>query len=252
MGCCKLPNRIIKETICSSDKIAQLKDFDFRVWISLILLADDYGLGDARPAIIKGRAFPLRDRLTNKEIECSLKNLAAASCVNLYEVDGRPYYQFPNWSQHQQIRARKSKYPAPNGICNQMISDDIKCPRNPIQSESNPNPNPSACADDAADHSRPSFDTVEVYASGNLAYLTPGNMEELASFKADLPDELIRYAIDTACANGARKWGYVKAILNGYMDAGYKTVGDVKAAEQQRKAAKKQEIAQDNEVIWLD
>jgi DnaD/phage-associated family protein len=244
-----MPNRIIKETLCSSEKIALLKDFDFRLWISLILLADDYGLGDARPAIIKGRAFPLRDRLTNKEIECSLKNLAAASCVNLYEVDGRPYYQFLNWSQHQQIRARKSKYPSPNGTCNQMISDDIKCPRNPIQSESNPNPNPSACAD-AADDDRPSFDTVEAYAANNLAYLSPGNMEELADFKTDLPDELIRNAIDKACANGARKWGYVKAILNGYLDAGYKTIGDVKAAEQQRDNAKTVPKTDKTEVTW--
>ena len=124
------------------------------------------------------------------------------------------------------------------------------CRLNPIQSESNPNPNPSACADAADDDSRPSFDTVEAYASGNLAYLSPGNMEELADFKTDLPDELIRCAIDTACANGARKWSYVKAVLNGYVDAGYKTIGDVKAAEQQRKTAANPNTALDSEVKW--
>lgn len=233
-----MPNRIIKESLCSSERIALLKDFDFRLWISLILLADDYGCGDARPAIIKGRAFPLRDRLTNKEIECSLKNLAAASCVNLYEVDGRPYYQFPNWSQHQQIRAKKSKYPQPNAASNQMISDDIKCPRNPIQSNPNPIQNPSACEDIVDDGLRPDFGTVEAYAANNLTHLAPGNMQELASFKDDLPDELIRHAIDVACANGARKWAYVKAILNDYADKGFNTLGEALAEEDKRRGQK--------------
>ena len=126
-----MPNRIIKESICTSEKLASLSDFEFRLWISLILLADDYGCGDARPAIIKGRAFPLRDRLANKDVENSLVNLAAGGCVDLYEVDGKPYYQFPNWSQHQRVRNAKHKFP-------QLAATRRNSPpeSNPIQSES--------------------------------------------------------------------------------------------------------------------
>lgn len=108
-----MPNRIIKDSICESEKLANLNDFEFRLWVGLITQADDAGRGDARPAIIKGRVFPLRERVTIKEITAALHALAAGSCVTLYEVDGRPYYQFPGWAKHQRIRDSKPKYPAP-------------------------------------------------------------------------------------------------------------------------------------------
>lgn len=77
-------------------------------------------------------------------------------------------------------------------------------------------------------------DTIEAYASGNLQVLSPGNMEELQSFAEDLPDELIRYAIDTACANGIRKWAYVRAILSAWRERGIHTLGAAKAENESR------------------
>ena len=85
-----MPNRIIKESLCASEKIASLSDFEFRLWIGLITQADDAGRGDARPAIIRGRVFPFRDRLSIKDIDVALRALAAKGCVSLYTVDGRP------------------------------------------------------------------------------------------------------------------------------------------------------------------
>jgi len=108
-----MPNRIIKESLCSSEKIALLTDFEFRLWIGLITQADDTGRGDARPAIIKGHVFPLRDRITVKDISGALHGLAAKGCISLYEIDGRSYFWFPSWAKHQRIRDAKSKFPAP-------------------------------------------------------------------------------------------------------------------------------------------
>lgn len=79
---------------------------------------------------------------------------------------------------------------------------------------------------------RPDFGTLEVYAANNLRNLSPRNCEELVSFRDDLPDDLIRHAIDEACAAGTPTWSYTRAILNRYVDSGFKTVGDAKAAEQ--------------------
>ena len=100
-----MPNRIIKESIRSSDTIASLTDFEFRLWVNLIVSVDDAGRGDARPAIIKGSAFPLRDRVTVKDIKDALHGLAAKGCVSLYTVGGKPYFWFPTWSEHQRIRS---------------------------------------------------------------------------------------------------------------------------------------------------
>lgn len=82
---------------------------------------------------------------------------------------------------------------------------------------------------------RPDFDTLEAYAANNLRNLSPRNCEELISFGDDLPDDLIRHAIDEACAAGAPTWSYTRAILNRYVDSGFKSVGDAKAAEQKRR-----------------
>ena len=108
-----VPNRILKDTIAKSEKVNGLTDFQFRLWIHLITYVDDYGRGDARPAIIKGACFPFRDRLTNKDIEKGLADLADAGCVGLYNVDGKPYLYFPNWEQHQRVRTKISKCPPP-------------------------------------------------------------------------------------------------------------------------------------------
>src|SRR5690606_3839373 len=135
-----MPNRIIKESICTSDTIDQLSWFEEVFFYRLIVNCDDYGRFDARPAILKARLFPLKS-VTEKQISDALNKLSTVGIVTVYEYDGRPYLQLVTWDKHQQIRAKKSKYPAPDVACNHMISDDIKCPRNPIQSESNPNPN---------------------------------------------------------------------------------------------------------------
>ena len=143
-----MPNRILKESIRTSRSVNALSDFDFRVWAYLITYVDDYGRGSADAELLKGLCFPRRKGITEQQIAKALSNLAMSGMVTLYIVDEEPYLAFPNWEKHQQVRSKISKFPAPedgmiaNDIrCNQMISDDCKCPRNPIQSESNPNPN---------------------------------------------------------------------------------------------------------------
>lgn len=74
-------------------------------------------------------------------------------------------------------------------------------------------------------------DTVETYAAQNLDRLSPGNMQEFAEYKKRLPDDVIRHAIDDACAHSARSWAYVRRILDAYIDKGYKTINEILAAE---------------------
>ena len=146
-----MPNRIIKESICTSDNLDKLSAFQETMFYRLIVNCDDYGRMDARPKILASKLFPLKDIRVN-QIEDGLRALTSAELVIIYTVDGKPFLQMKTWECHQQIRAKKSKYPAPesgviesDSTCNQMESSDGKCPRNPIQSESvsESNPNPS-------------------------------------------------------------------------------------------------------------
>ena len=137
-----MPNRILKESICTSDSIDALDWFGEVLFYRLLVNCDDYGRFDGRTAVIKNRLFPLKtEGLTLKNVEVAINKLVSIGLVCRYEANGKPFLFLPTWNEHQQIRAKKSKFPEPEIICNHLLSSDSKCPRNPIQSESNPNTN---------------------------------------------------------------------------------------------------------------
>jgi len=133
-----VPNRILKESICSSDTVDKLSWFEEVLFYRLIVSCDDFGRFDGRPAIIKNRLFPLKENLTLKAVSAAIKTLASAGLVALYEFEGKPYLYLPTWNEHQNVRAKRSKYPEPNvntSDCNCMhMNADVPDIR--IQSES--------------------------------------------------------------------------------------------------------------------
>lgn len=143
-----MPNRIIKESVCTSDSIDQLDWFEEVLFYRLMVSCDDYGRFDGRVAVIKNRLFPLKETLTTEEVAHALDMLEMVDLVRKYAVNGKPYIFLPGWEHHQTIRAKKSKYPEPVDdvqadeiICKQMNADVHVIQSNPIQSESNPNTN---------------------------------------------------------------------------------------------------------------
>ena len=140
-----MPNRIIKDSILISETVGGLDDFAFRLFVSLICLADDYGRGKAHPAIIRGQAFPLRDEVTKAQVEQGLQELHDAGAVQLYEVDGVRYFQLTTWAKHQRVRGGIQRFPEPPGDNSPQLAATRRespqtaanCGLNPIQS--NPN-----------------------------------------------------------------------------------------------------------------
>lgn len=56
-----MPNRILKESICTNEQIDGLTAFEETVFYRLIVICDDFGRFDGRISVLKGRMFPLRD-----------------------------------------------------------------------------------------------------------------------------------------------------------------------------------------------
>lgn len=108
-----MPDRIIRESICNSDTLDKLTWFEEVFWHRLTVNCDDFGRFDARPAIIKGRLFPLKDDLALADVSKALNKLSAVGLVALYMYDGKPYLQLVTWGKYQRTRAKKSKYPDP-------------------------------------------------------------------------------------------------------------------------------------------
>lgn len=235
-----MPNRFLKESIRTSKKVNGMTDFQFRVWAYLITYVDDFGRGSAEPDILKGFVFPRRKSVTEANIRDALREMACMGLIQLYEVDGESYLCFPNWEKHQARRAVTSKFPAPDEGCKQLQADDSTC--NQLQSDA-PVFDIRNSVFDIRDSSSVSDApaqtmTAATYAVNCLQYMSPGNLDELSGYMEILPDDLIRFAIDEACGNGAPRWAYVSRILQGYVRDGIKTVGDAKAAKDKRSASK--------------
>jgi len=106
-----MPNRLLKEGIVDSDRINGLSAEAEVCFYRLLVVSDDLGRMDARPAIVRARCFPLKEQsnLTAK-IEIWLEELARAGLIGRYVVDARPYLVISNWDQR--VRSN-GKYPAP-------------------------------------------------------------------------------------------------------------------------------------------
>ncbi len=108
-----MPDRIIRESICTSDTIDKLSWFEEVLWHRLTVNCDDYGRFDGRAEILKGRLFPLKADLALKDIKNAIKKLSAVGLVAPYVYGGKPYLQLVTWCKYQRVRAAKSKYPDP-------------------------------------------------------------------------------------------------------------------------------------------
>jgi hypothetical protein len=144
-----MPNRILKESICYSEDINKLTSDEEAFFYRLIVNCDDFGRMDARISILKSRLYPLREKMKSDDINRYLLKLSGIKpepLIILYKVKDIPYLQMAKWEKHQQIRAKRSKYPCLTDADKNVISDDINgnqlqayvpvIQSNPIQSES--------------------------------------------------------------------------------------------------------------------
>lgn len=145
-----MPNRIIKESICTNEQIDALTPFEETFFYRLIVNADDYGRMDGRVAVLRSRLYPLKT-IRDDQIEKALHSLATVELVHRYNVHGKPFVSLSGWERNQSIRAKKSKFPAPEEAdeCSHSQSSEINCMQMNadvpvIQSESESNPNPNA------------------------------------------------------------------------------------------------------------
>jgi uncharacterized phage protein (TIGR02220 family) len=118
----KLPNRIIKESVCTSENINRLSYAAEVLFYRLMVKADDFGCYHGNVKIIKGTCYPLKsDDIKDKQMIEWIDELVKAGLIFLYSAeDGKQYIKLAKWEKHQQTRAVKPKFPLPK-------SDDINC-----------------------------------------------------------------------------------------------------------------------------
>ena len=151
-----MPNRLLYESVKTSNEIDQLSWFEEVVFYRLITTVDDYGCYDGRVIVLKNELFPTKETVTTASIRSALEKLERAKLLVRYESDGKPYIYLPTWGKHQRIRNKKRKYPIPPQLSDICQSNDSQLTAN-CQSESKSTPNPIRIQSESEIESNPTL-----------------------------------------------------------------------------------------------
>lgn len=112
--------RTLKPEILEDEKVAVLSDGAFRLFTSMIVLADDHGNVRADVRWLKGQVWWCCPEQPN--VLALLIELAGAPLIAVYGVRGGTYAHLLGWEKHQRIdNAGKNRVPLPNDSDAQQI-----------------------------------------------------------------------------------------------------------------------------------
>jgi hypothetical protein len=116
-----MPNRIIRESILSSEKVALLSWPEEVFYRRLQSVVDDYGRYEANPQLLRSRCYPLQtDDVRVTDISRWMAACQKAGLILCYADQGKQYLEVLNFGQQQRSA---SKYPAPDSKCYQALAD---------------------------------------------------------------------------------------------------------------------------------
>jgi hypothetical protein len=105
--------RTLKPEILDDEKVAPLSDTAFRLFTSLVVLADDHGNARADIRWLQGQIWWAHGEPPN--VLLALVELGRASLIDVYAVRGGTYVHLRGWDKHQRIdNAGKNRVPLPN------------------------------------------------------------------------------------------------------------------------------------------
>lgn len=105
--------RSIKPEILEDEKTAALSHIEWRVFVSVWLIADDYGHFRGDPAYVRGQILWATNE-HHDSVAAALETLARVSLLSRYTVRGQSYYEICGWSKHQKVdKPGKPRMPGP-------------------------------------------------------------------------------------------------------------------------------------------
>lgn len=104
--------RSVKPEILLDEKVAAQESDAWRLYASMIFLADDYGNLHADPKLLAAEVFWALNRRV--EVRPLLDDLVAAELITFYRVRGQSYVNLRGWKKHQKVdHPGKPRVPGP-------------------------------------------------------------------------------------------------------------------------------------------
>lgn len=106
--------RSIKPEILEDEKTAALSHLEWRLFVSLWLIADDHGNLRGEPGYVQGQTLWAANE-TRAAVADALEVLAAVGLLTPYTVRGQSYCHITGWAKHQRVdKPGKPRMPGPN------------------------------------------------------------------------------------------------------------------------------------------
>lgn len=103
--------RTVKPELLDDEKVSRLSHAAFRLFLGVILLADDHGNLRGALDFLQGRVF----HSTSADVAAALAELIEAGLVRPYLVRQQAFLAVTGWAKHQKItRPSKAHIPGPN------------------------------------------------------------------------------------------------------------------------------------------
>ena len=234
-----MPNRMIKESICTSEQIDALTPFEETTFYRLMVNADDYGCFDGREKILAARLYPLKE-INPADMRAAVDRLEEVGLIARYTVEGRDYLYFPTWFNHQRLRQTKHKFPPPVDVipddlprcaetCGnlpQIAADLGKTP--PVAARAFASTSTSTSSSTSFSDNEEGFIDGEealktireqdevISAAENAGFLMSNAVrEKLVSLFGEYGKDRLLFAIEESATHGAPKVAYLTAVLSG-------------------------------------
>lgn len=112
---------MLREGIITSEPVNSLGWAEEVFYRRLMSVVDDYGRYHGNPSLLRAACYPLQlDKVGNQDIAKWLTKCVRAGLVRAYTVEGKEYIEVVKFGQ--QVRAKKSKYPACEADAQQLHS----------------------------------------------------------------------------------------------------------------------------------
>lgn len=119
-----MPNRIIREAILSSEKIALLGFPEEVFYRRLMSIVDDYGRTEANPQLLRARCYPLQiDVVRAADITRWMAACQKAGVILCYAVNDKQYLELSKFGQQQRSPSKFPPPPASDSKCLQEPAD---------------------------------------------------------------------------------------------------------------------------------
>lgn len=107
-----MPDRILRESIRTSESINKLSAFEETFFYRMIVSCDDQGYMVANPKALANICFPLKD-VRECQIKDALRALSSAELVSFFKKDGKLFVRLTTWDKYQNPgKAAKPRKPA--------------------------------------------------------------------------------------------------------------------------------------------